>query len=352
MASRLADFAVLFCLLSLAASRLHSAGNVELHLARPASLPKRSQFPPPPLDTEMLASTSTPPPTLRGNADAAIERIANWATLDADPLRRTFANSSDLYGFVQRHVPSVQEGDGASAYYIYLALDECRPYLRLGAGEAGSLAQRMQPDLDQAGVEERQSWFRDGLRCDRFAGGDLSAVVAALGSDRPGAESEYGSVLFERAADAGFAPAVAERAMREPGFDASQREAMLRSALRSHDADVYWQIFRHSWSVDDERAASSLAWLIEACREGYDCSAGATWFRIGDCADGSEQCLPAQSALLHYWYAASASARESAFALAQQIDAAARTGRWDQVPLPPVRDLEQEFAQAAVPIEE
>ena len=353
MAGRSLDVAVLFCVLCIAASQLHSTpSSVPLTSSAPAPS-KRAQFPPPPLDPERAALRKTSlPPSLRGNMDAAIERIAKWATLDADPLRRTFANSVDLYGFVQSHLSRAAEGDGAASYYIYLALDECRPYLRMDADEAHALAQRMQPDLSDAADEERQSWNRDELRCARFAGGDLSAIVEALGAERPGAEAEYGSVMFERAADAGFPPALAERALREPGYDASQRESMLRRALHSGNADVYWQLFRHSWSSDPAQATASLAWLIEACRNGYDCSADATWFRTGECADGSEQCLPAQSALAHYWDAAPAPARESAFALAQQIEAAAKTSRWDDVPMPAVRDVEQAFAQAAMPIEE
>jgi hypothetical protein len=336
--------------LLIAATQLHSI-NPPPVIAKPA--PQRADFPPAPPDPEAQPKrTAAAPPALYGSADAAIDRIANWATLDADPLRRAFVNSGDLYAFVQRHLARAVSGDGAASYYIYLALDECRPYLRIDADEARSLAQRMQPDLGAGPIEERQSWFRDGLRCSRFAGGDLSALVAALGEDRPGAEAEYGSVLFERAANAGFPPAVAERALREPGFDASQRDAMLRGALRSANADVYWQLFRHSWSQNEEQAAASLAWLIEACRKGYDCGADASWFRVGDCADGSEACLPAQSALAHYWYAAPVSAREAAFVMAQQIDTAIAGGRFEDLPLPQVRDLGEVFAQAAVPIEE
>ncbi|HZP10790.1 MAG TPA: hypothetical protein VFB36_00065, partial [Nevskiaceae bacterium] len=337
----------------IAASQLHSTPAAPTPDSTISPRPSVAQFPPPPTDPERasLRRASLAPP-VRGNADAAMERLAKWATLDADPLRRTFANSGDLYGFVESHLARATAGDGAASYYIYLALDECRPYLRMNAEEARALAQRMQPDLSSAAVEEEQSWNRDATRCARFAGGDLSQIVATLGDQRPGAENEYGSVLFERAADAGFPPAVAERALREPGYDPAQRETMLRRALRSGNADVYWQLFRHSWSADAAQAPASLAWLIEACRNGYDCSADATWFRTGDCADGSEHCLPAQSALAHYWYSAPTSARESALALAQQIEAAAKSSRWDDVPMPAVRDLEQAFAESAMPIEE
>ncbi len=143
-------------------------------------------------------------------------------------------------------------------------------------------------------------------------------------------------MLFERAADAGFAPAMAERALREPGIDPDERTELLRSALQSANADVYWQLFRRVWSQDgdDARAALALAWLIEACRYGYDCGSQAPWFRTGECADGSERCLPAQSALAHYWYAASPTARDAAFAMARDIDGALAQSRWDDVPLP------------------
>jgi hypothetical protein len=343
--TRILDLAALACLLLLLASLVEPRAKDAAPPATPLAAARPvAQFPPAfeeQIEGPLPAAARTAP-SLRGDGDAAIERLAQWVTLDLDPLRRGFANSSDLYAFVLRHLPRAKSGDGASNYYVYLALDECRPYLRLGADEVRTLIERMQHGFAEALPEERQSWSRDAQRCYRFAGGDLGPIVEALGEDRPGSESEYGSVLFERAANAGFAPALAERGLREPGFSVVDRDAMLRAALRSDNADVYWQVFRHSWNPDDEaQAALSLAWLIEACRKGYDCSARAPWFQVGECADGSQRCLPSQSALSHYWFAASAAARDEAFRLARAIDDSVTKARWDDVPLPIPRDAEQ-----------
>src|SRR5581483_11020796 len=149
------DVALLFCVLCIAASQLHSTPAAPTPDSTISPRPSVAQFPPPPTDPERasLRRASLAPP-VRGNADAAMERLAKWATLDADPLRRTFANSGDLYGFVESHLARATAGDGAASYYIYLALDECRPYLRMNAEEARALAQRMQPDLSSAAVEE------------------------------------------------------------------------------------------------------------------------------------------------------------------------------------------------------
>jgi hypothetical protein len=348
-AGRALDVAMLACLLGLGAT-LHFASAPEPPPPAAEPVPSVSGFPPAPPVFEPPAAAveelRAQAPALWGDGDGAIADIARWATVDSDPLRRTFANSADLYGFLLNHIPAAQAGDGAAAYYVYLALDECRPYLRLGPEEARALIERMEPSLGQADTEERQSWLRDSLRCYRFAGADLGVVTQVLGADRPGAESEYGSVLFERAANAGFAPALAERALREPDFASGERKQMLQVALGSGNADVYWQLFRHAWSAQsDEARTLALAWLIEACRNGYDCGSQAPWFRAGECADGSERCLPAQSALAHYWYRASPIVRDAAFAMAQDIDVALARARWDEVPLP----LQAESAMNGAP---
>jgi len=340
MTGRVLEVVTLTCLLGLGATLHFKDATTVTTASSPPQSHHISGFPPAPSAFEPRAK---PPevlrreaPRLAGSPDLAIERLAQWASIDSDPLRRGFANSSDLYAFLLDHLDAAQDGDGAAAYYIYLALDECRPYLRLQPEEARALLDRMQPSLDESAQEERQSWVRDNQRCHRFAGGDLSMVARLLGADRPGAESEYGSVMFERAADAGFAPAVAERALREPDLAPAVRNAMLRDALHDGNADVLWQLFRRSWSADSgEQQARSLAWLVEACRNGYDCSGQAPWYRAGECADGSERCLPGQSALAHYWYAASDETREAAFGLAQEMDSALARERIDELPLPP-----------------
>ncbi len=244
------------------------------------------------------------------------------------PLRQRYVLSSDLYRFVHDLLPAAIGGDGGSQYYVYLALDQCRPYLRTDPQGAQELYETAMRQLNERPMEERMLWQSEYLRCRSFAGADLNLIKEALGADLPGAEIEYGSVWFQRAVDRGHPPALVEEALRANSLSAAERVERLQEAVASGDPEVYWLLFNHLRDADSENATvSSTAWLLAACRAGYDCSSRADWFRLSVCGQQQAGCQRNESAIAYYWYALSSPQRESAFARAEEIRHPEEPGR-------------------------
>jgi len=251
-----------------------------------------------------------------------------------EPLRRAFAEAGSLVRFALERLPLALDGDGASQYFIYLALDHCRGYLRGDFDGANANLERMLslPDLT---AEERIAWHADYERCRGFALQDWSALAEALGEDRPGAEVEYASVWFERAVLNGYPPALVEQALRLGPLSAEERRAMLREGLATGGADAYWLLFAHSGEVQTgEVTVPALAWLIVACRAGQDCGEHARWYRGFVCAQEDRRCVPGQSALEYYWQAATPLQRDQAWTQAAEIEGNIYSGQLDGLPLP------------------
>ncbi len=256
------------------------------------------------------------------------------------PTRRAFQDAPNLMRFALDRLPEAAEGDGASQYFIYLALDQCRSYLRNDFEGASANLERLTnvPDLNP---EEQIAWQSDLERCRGFAVSDWSALGEALGEDKPGAEVEYASVWFERAANSGYGPALAEQALRPSPFDAQTRAQMLRDVLPTAGAEVYWLMFAHSGDVAaGEVRVPALAWLIAACRAGQDCTEDARWYRNFVCTNGEQRCLSGQSALEYYWFSASPYQRDRAWTQAYRIEAALKAGAWEEVPFPDLERLD------------
>jgi hypothetical protein len=265
--------------------------------------------------------------------DAEIARLGR-KTPRLEPLRRAFLESTNLMRFALDRLPQAAAGDGASQYFIYLALDQCRSYLNADYEVASANLERMM-SLADVTPEERIAWQAEYERCRGFALADWSALGTALGDDQPGAQVEYASVWFERAALAGYPPALAEQALRPGPYGADDRAAMLREALPDAGADVYWLLFAHSGEAQaGEVTVPALAWLIVACRAGQDCTEGARWYRGFACVPEDRSCAPGQSALEHYWQAASPMERDQAWAQAFEMERNIIKGQWDDLPLP------------------
>jgi hypothetical protein len=257
-----------------------------------------------------------------------------------DPVRRAFLEAPNLMQFALDRLPKAAAGDGASEYFIYLALDQCRSYLRNDFDGASANLERL-TSVSDLNPEEQIAWQSDLERCRGFAVADWSAIGDALGEEKPGAEVEYASVWFERTAQSGYAPALAEQALRPSPYDAETRAAMLREALTGAGAEVYWLLFAHSGDVAaGEVSVPSLAWLIVACRAGQDCTEDARWYRNFVCTNGEHQCPPGQSALEYYWLLASAYERDQAWTQARRIEAAVRGGQWEKLPIPDLAVLD------------
>lgn len=310
---------------------------------RPAPLPQssraeaRAAFPPPPAARRLDLASRGGLPAVMG-LDAEIARIGRAAPR-LEPLRRAFLDAPNLTQFAMDRLPAAVAGDGASQYFIYLALDQCRAYLRRDLESARLNLETMLNVPDLSG-EESAAWRAEYERCRGFGLGGWDAIGVALGMEEPGSEAEYASLWFERAGQAGYPTALAELALRPNPIGLAERETMLREALAQGGPDVYWLLFAHS-SEDPSAAISmpALAWLIVACRSGQDCSEDARWYRGFACMQAGG-CIPGRSALEYYWFTASAQLRDQAWAQAARIEAALATERWEDLPLPDLERLD------------
>jgi hypothetical protein len=268
--------------------------------------------------------------------DREIARLAARPPQHRERLRERYLKIDDLYRFMQDELlPGAEAGERVSQFYLYLTVGTCQMYLRLDADEASALAERMMLLLNDRPPEERVQWQNEHRRCRGFAGGDLQPLKAAMGADLPGAESEYASIWFQRAADAGYAPALAEGALRINTMNERERIAMLEEAIANGDAEVYWMLFYHSpGDAPGTVTPAGVAWLLLACRAGFDCTRSAEWFRGAACFLEGEDCAAGESALEHYWYRLPAHEREGAWRLADRIEQDRLASRLAEMPWP------------------
>jgi hypothetical protein len=264
-----------------------------------------------------------------------IARLGARPPRHADPRRQAFIEAPDLAHFALERIPEALAGDGTSQYLVYLALEQCRTYLRLDADAARDLRERVLGAGSELTAAERQEWETDFRRCSGFIGGDWSAVGDALDLDKPGAETEYASIWFERAVHGGHPAALAEQALRPGPLGGHERRDMLERALVADDPDVYWFLFAHSGDVNTGQVnVPALAWLLVACRAGQDCTESARWYRNFACAAAGGTCPPGLSAVEYYWYAAPDWERDQAWQLAREIEDHLVVRHWEDLPLP------------------
>ena len=311
---------------------------------RPAPLPTAPRtepgvpFPPPPPARRLEAAS-------RGGLPAVMALDQEIARLGAarprlDPLRRAFLDAPNLTQFALDLLPRAIAGDGASQYFIYLALDQCRGYLRRDLESARLNLEAMLNVPDLSG-EERAAWRAEYERCRGFGLGGWDAIGQAIGMEDPGAEAEYASLWFERATHSGHPTALTELALRPNPLSVAEREALLVEALPQGGPDVYWLLFAHSADVGArEVGVPALAWLIVACRAGQDCGEEARWFRGMACLQEGGSCTQGRSALQHYWFAASAGERDAAWTEARRIEGALAAGQWADLPIPDLERLD------------
>jgi hypothetical protein len=271
----------------------------------------------------------------RDDPDLDVVAQGRRAPAYEDPVHRDYERAADALAFALARLPAAQQGDGASAYFVYLVIEECRSYLALDTLGAARLDAQMENDLASLSPEERDEWNVVSRRCSGFAQRDWSALADALGEDRPGADTEVGSVWFERAVRAGYAPALAEQALRPGPLDAGARRAQLERALAGGRAYARWLLFADATgALIDQPSVAGLAWLLSACRAGFDCTEQARWYRSYRCMGNTDPCQRGESGIEHYWYAASAWERQDAWKLAGDIDADVVAGRWEDLPWP------------------
>jgi len=317
----------------------------------PTVLHKAPAFPPVPAASRIRKST--PVDQNSGDSlatDREIARLASALPDYQDNIRQDFDEAGDLYDYMIDLLPGAQRGDAASQYYLSMALEECRVYLRLDATAALATYEAS----SSWSAEDRVAWDRDYFRCRNFAGGDLAALMEALGDDRPGAVTEYASVWFERAARAGYPAAIAELALqRSRTLNRQARLDLLKQAVAANDAVVYWHLFAQTNEGETGRGSvASLAWLIVACRAGADCRDEAQWSRAWLCGPGAgAACGRDKSALEYYWHSLPPQDRQAAYQLAASIEINVQSGNYEQLPWPALRgetDVQSENARAEV----
>lgn len=278
-----------------------------------------------------VTSPTTPPLDL----DREIARLASRGPSYREPLRERHARADDLHRFMQEVLPDAEAGDRVSQFLLYLTIGQCQMYLRLDADEAAAVAERMMLLLNDRPVEERLAWQNDHRRCRNFAGADIAPLRAAMGDEIPGSENEYASIWFQRAAQAGYPPALAEGALRINTLTPPERVAMLEEALEHGDAEVYWMLFYHSpGEAPGAVTREGIAWLLLACRAGFDCTRNAEWFRNSACLQDGEDCAAGESALEHFWYRLPAHERDGAWRLADRIEQDRVAGHLGDMPWP------------------
>lgn len=291
------------------------------------------------------AAAATPAP------DQVIAALGTAPPRVRDRARERYLGADDLYALLHEMLPDAAAGERASQYHVYLTLGQCQTWLRMDPAEAQALNERVLLAMNDRPAEERLQWQAEYQRCRGFAGGDLAPLRQAMGADTPGSEVEYASIWFQRAAAAGYPPALAEAALRINLLQPEERTAMLQEAVQGGDPDVFWQLFLNSpGEGGDPVSPAGMAWLILACRSGQDCSAGAEWFRGAVCLQDGAGCTPGETAVEHYWYSLPEADREAAFALSVRMRRDLAEGRVQGLPWPALANrniYENRFAQAA-----
>lgn len=262
---------------------------------------------------------------------------APWSWLDsgnvvpADYPRRDFEQAPDLHRLALAVVGQAAQGSAVHAYLLYLALDECRIFLRLDAQSILPLYDRMLGIGTELSPHEQLQWAEQFNRCVGFAVYDWQPIGEALGQDRPRVNVEYAGAWFVRAVAAGHPPALVEKAFRPGELTSAQRQALVRRALGSDDPEVYWLLFLQAYDRE-QSAATALPWLRLGCESGMDCRFHAPWFQLRFCVQ--QACSSAPSALAWFWQQLSSADRATADEIYQEMSAALATGRIDDLPLP------------------
>lgn len=197
--------------------------------------------------------------------------------LPPDPMAANFAATDDLLAFVEGIHESAESGDGASAYYMFRALDRCQNEYgrRFGGG-------RRERPLDEV--------LADPDVVSQFGEADLRRIHAQCQRLRESDPARFGAIddWLADAANAGYARAQAEWALwllntPEGAQDVLTRQLareLAQKALASRDPAVFVPVsavIRGLSANDPNRDAS---WFVAACQRGFDCSPGSEMTRM------------------------------------------------------------------------
>ncbi len=209
-----------------------------------------------------------------------------------DPMAANFAATDDLLAFVEGIHESARSGDGASAYYMFRALDRCQSEYGLRFG--GSRRER---PLDEVLADESV--------VSQFGDADLRRIHGQCQRLRETDPARFGALdeWLVKAANAGYPRAQAEWALRlvngaagSPDGDALERaREMARAALASKDPAVFVPVSSVIRGLSEQDANRDASWFVAACQRGFDCSPGSEMTRIVCRFDAN--CQPYESSL-------------------------------------------------------
>ncbi len=209
-----------------------------------------------------------------------------------DPMAANFAATDDLLAFVEGIHESARSGDGASAYYLFRALDRCQTEygLRFGGG-------RRERPLDEVLADESV--------VSQFGDADLRRIHGQCQRLRDSDPARFGALdeWLVTAANAGYPRAQAEWALRlvngatgTPDGGALERaREMARAALASKDPAVFVPVSSVIRGLSEQEANRDASWFVAACQRGFDCSPGSEMTRIVCRFDTN--CQPYESSL-------------------------------------------------------
>lgn len=246
------------------------------------------------------AQSSTMPPSTRDDATALQPAPSSAATPPAtairlwppDPMAANFAATDDLLAFVEGIHESARSGDGASAYYMFRALDRCQTEYGIRFG--GSRRER---PLDEV--------LADQSIVSQFGDADLRRIHGQCQRLRESDPARFGALeeWLVKAANAGYPRAQAEWALRlvngaagTPDGDALERaREMARAALASKDPAVFVPVSSVIRGLSEQDTNRDASWFVAACQRGFDCSPGSEMTRIVCRFDAN--CQPYESSL-------------------------------------------------------
>ncbi len=243
--------------------------------------------------TTMPASTRDDATTSRpGPSSAATPPTTAIRLRPPDPMAANFTATDDLLAFVEGIHESARSGDGASAYYMFRALDRCQTEfgMRFGGG-------RRERPLDEVLADESV--------VSQFGDADLRRIHGQCQRLRESDPARFGAPdeWLAKAADAGYPRAQAEWALRlvngatgaSDGEVLEQAREMARAALASKDPAVFVPVSSVIRGLSEQDANRDASWFVAACQRGFDCSPGSEMTRIVCRFDTN--CQPYESSL-------------------------------------------------------
>lgn len=275
---------------------------VAVQLLRPRGSPPSAPTPP--------VVSSTPPDRLVFPPSSAPESDASQAEprppAAAPGWLQRLRTAQDFHPIAQAALPEARAGHPEAQYALAEILHICDDGFRgyfLRGGRSKTLDEALLWASTRRAIDiEDVRWVH--ARC------------ARLMTDR----HEYGSTdeWIRRSADAGYAPAQARLAGRDllnaypapDGASSAQKAAvrqareaaisLLQTAVASGDLHALWEAGELQYAIRgdvDDVLVDQFAWMLAACKLGFDCSDQSRWYRHACHWDPNSRCQPGENGI-------------------------------------------------------